>query len=86
MLKHLNLAGCPFTTSSVQCHPCPAHIAGGFTPEYGVLVCQDRLVSKRIMEDTLAHELLHAFDHCRFNVDWSNLRHHACTEVGRDVL
>lgn len=33
------------------------------------------------MEDTLAHELVHAFDHCRFKVDWGNLRHHACSEV-----
>jgi hypothetical protein len=29
----------------------------------------------------MAHELIHAFDHCRFKVDWSNLRHHACSEV-----
>jgi inner membrane protease ATP23 len=33
------------------------------------------------MEDTMAHELIHAFDHCRFKVDWNNLRHHACSEV-----
>jgi inner membrane protease ATP23 len=29
----------------------------------------------------MAHELIHAFDHCRFKVDWNNLRHHACSEV-----
>lgn len=38
------------------------------------------------MEDTLAHELVHAFDHCRFKVDWGNLRHHACSEVRQGVL
>lgn len=27
------------------------------------------------------HEMIHAFDHCRFEVDWGNLRHHACSEV-----
>ena len=33
------------------------------------------------MEDTLTHELVHMYDHCKFNVDWRNLRHHACSEV-----
>jgi inner membrane protease ATP23 len=33
------------------------------------------------MEDTLTHELVHMYDHCKFNVDWKNLRHHACSEV-----
>lgn len=25
--------------------------------------------------------MVHWFDHCRFLVDWSNLRHHACSEI-----
>lgn len=33
------------------------------------------------MEHTLTHELVHMYDHCKFDVDWSNLRHHACSEV-----
>jgi inner membrane protease ATP23 len=81
MLKHLRLAGCPFPESSIQCHPCPDEKAGGFAPDFGVLLCQDRYMSKKHMEDTIAHELIHAFDHCRFKVNWDNLRHHACTEV-----
>lgn len=81
MLKHLKLSGCAFTSSSLQCHPCPENRAGGFHPELGVLLCQDRLVNKKLMEDTIAHELIHAFDHCRFKLDWENLRHQACSEV-----
>ena len=30
---------------------------------------------------TLTHELVHAYDHCRAYVDWSNCVHHACSEV-----
>jgi hypothetical protein len=30
---------------------------------------------------TIAHELIHAYDLCRANVDTSNCDHHACTEV-----
>jgi hypothetical protein len=34
------------------------------------------------LEDTLAHEMVHAYDHLRFKLDWDdNLRHAACTEV-----
>jgi hypothetical protein len=34
------------------------------------------------LEDTMAHEMVHAYDHLRFKLDWdNNLRHAACTEV-----
>ncbi|OXB36772.1 mitochondrial inner membrane protease ATP23 [Cryptococcus neoformans] len=81
LLNHLKLAGCPFPSSAMQCHPCPENRAGGFSPDHGILLCQDRFFNKKHMEDTLAHELVHAFDHCRFKVDWGNLRHHACSEI-----
>jgi hypothetical protein len=81
MLKHLKLSGCAFPSSAIQCHPCEGRSIGGFHHEFGVLLCQDRLQSRKIMEDTIAHELIHAYDHCKFNIDWYNLRHHACTEV-----
>lgn len=81
MLKQLRLAGCEFPASAMQCHPCDETRVGGFSPEHGILMCQNRFMNKKHMEDTLAHEMIHAFDHCRFKVDWSNLRHHACSEV-----
>jgi hypothetical protein len=34
----------------------------------------------------MLHEMIHLYDHCRFNVDWSNLRHHACSEVSESDL
>ncbi|EJT47351.1 hypothetical protein A1Q1_03822 [Trichosporon asahii var. asahii CBS 2479] len=80
MLKQLRLAGCEFPASAMQCHPCDETRVGGFSPEHGILMCQNRFMNKKHMEDTLAHEMIHAFDHCRFKVDWSNLRHHACSE------
>ncbi|ODN78745.1 mitochondrial inner membrane protease ATP23 [Cryptococcus amylolentus CBS 6039] len=81
LLNHLRISGCAFPSSSIQCHPCPENRAGGFAPEHGILLCQDRFFNKKHMEDTLAHELIHAYDHCRFKVDWGNLRHHACSEI-----
>ena len=44
-------------------------------------MCGNRLTSFKQFETVLTHELLHAFDHCRAEIDPFNLRHHACMEV-----
>lgn len=54
---------------------------GGFSPDHGILICANEIRNRGHMEDTLAHEMVHAYDHLRFKVDWSDLRHAACTEV-----
>jgi inner membrane protease ATP23 len=54
---------------------------GGFSPDHGILICANEMRDKGHMEDTLAHEMVHAWDHLRWKVDWSDLRHAACTEV-----
>lgn len=71
--------------STIQCLPCDDLQAGGFSPKYGVLLCQNHLRDRGHTEDTLAHELVHAYDHLRFEVDWRDLRHHACTEVSTSI-
>ena len=66
----------------ILCLPCEQNRSGGFTPEAGaVVLCQGKFWSKKHMEHTVTHELVHMYDHCKFDVDWSNLRHHACSEV-----
>ncbi|EJD37083.1 hypothetical protein AURDEDRAFT_139909 [Auricularia subglabra TFB-10046 SS5] len=80
--KHLALTGCAVANPHVLCAPCDAQRAGGFGPPTGtILLCQNRFMSKKHMEDTLAHELIHMYDHCRFKMDWYNLRHVACSEI-----
>jgi len=67
---------------NVHCVRCVGNMTGGFIPEDGsIVLCQNQLRSKGHCEDNMAHEMVHAFDRLRFNTDWSNLRHHACTEV-----
>ncbi|KAG9006457.1 Mitochondrial inner membrane protease atp23 [Tulasnella sp. 427] len=81
MLKHLSAAGCNLTTSYIHCQPCNLTRAGGFSPDKGILLCQDGFWSKSHMEDTLVHEMVHMYDHVKFKVDWKDLRHHACSEI-----
>lgn len=82
MLKHLRLSGCEVPPSNVLCAPCDLTRAGGFSPDPGaVVLCSGHFFSEAHMEHTLMHELVHMYDHCKFKVDWTNLRHHACSEV-----
>jgi len=79
--------------TNVICRRCPGRVAedgsvvrqaGGFSPAHGILLCANEVRNKGHLEDTLAHEMVHAWDHLRWKVDWAgqkDLRHSACTEV-----
>ncbi|RYP90401.1 hypothetical protein DL770_003485 [Monosporascus sp. CRB-9-2] len=83
---------------NVVCRRCPARLtedgavhrqSGGFSPDHGVLVCANEIRDRRHLEDTLAHEMVHAWDHLRWKVDWAgdkDLRHAACTEIRASML
>jgi mitochondrial inner membrane protease ATP23 len=82
MLKHLKLARVDVPPSHIPCLPCDLTHCGGFSPDAGaVVLCQGNFLNKKHMEHTIVHELLHMYDHAVFNVDWTDLRHHACSEV-----
>ncbi|KAE8240889.1 hypothetical protein A4X03_0g8272, partial [Tilletia caries] len=49
--------------------------------ESGILICANRIQSKAELERAIAHEMIHWWDHCRFQVNWDNLRHNACSEI-----
>ena len=78
----------PHLPLAIACKPCPPTLAGGFSSDLGILLCQNRFMSRKHMEDALSHELVHAYDSRRFRPvggddSWAqDLRAHACTEVG----
>ena len=80
MLDELKKVGCETTREQVDCAPCFGH-KGGFAPFRGIRLCSNQVVKQGEAEKTLVHELMHAYDQCRFKVDWSDPRHHACSEV-----
>jgi inner membrane protease ATP23 len=54
----------------------------GFDHQYGIKVCANWVQSKSMMEDVVAHEMVHAYDHLRFKTTLDeDLRHAACSEV-----
>lgn len=72
--------------SQIVCDICDEWKGGGFHPELGVLLCQNRIIDQNHLEDTLSHELVHYYDNVKFKVDWLNLKHHACSEIRASSL
>ncbi|EGY14998.1 Mitochondrial inner membrane protease ATP23 like protein [Verticillium longisporum] len=84
--------------TNVVCRRCPARLtedgevhrqSGGFSPAHGILICANEMRDRKHLEDTLAHEMVHAWDHLRWQVDWlgdMELKHAACTEIRASML
>ncbi|PVU93928.1 hypothetical protein BB561_002926 [Smittium simulii] len=81
MSESLQKVGCIFKSENISCVECEEERTGGFSPDFGIELCCNKMPAKEIMQDTLVHEMVHAYDHCKFNVDWFNLQHHACSEI-----
>lgn len=86
MMEQVARVGGKLDDNHIFCDECTEMVGGGYNLELGILLCQNRILSKRHLEDTLAHELVHAYDDARFKVDWTNLRHHACAEIRASTL
>lgn len=81
-LRHnINLLGHDLNASNMRCRRCTTAQSGGFDPDYGILLCANKFRNRGHMEDTMAHEMVHAYDHLRFKLDPYDLRHAACMEV-----
>ena len=92
LIRALNGRGCLTTALFFHCVDCSTHNplefgsepvqqGGGYIPGAGIRICEEVLQSQKHMDETLAHELIHAFDDCRAQLDFANCDHHACTEV-----
>lgn len=86
MMEHVRKLGGNLSRQNIICDACDEAKGGGFHPEMGILLCSNWLQDKYLIEDVLTHELVHAYDHLKFNVNLTNLRHHACTEIRASML
>lgn len=81
MRHNINLLGHDLNADNMRCRRCTTAQSGGFDPEYGILLCANKFRNRGHLEDTMAHEMVHAYDHVRFKLDPADLRHAACMEV-----
>ena len=74
--------GCKCDFRFFRVMDCSSKTTGGFVPGMGVVLCHNFVQDSSEIRNTMVHELVHAYDHCRAaNMDWVNCRHHACSEV-----
>lgn len=83
LLQVMRLISCPSTFAKMfYCVHCAEGMQGGFySRSKQVFLCQNRLRDFRTYEHTLLHELIHSFDDCRAEVDWTDCQHQACSEI-----
>lgn len=86
MMDHVNKLGGNLSTKNIKCDTCDDLKGGGFHPELGILLCSNWIRDKWQLEDILTHELVHAYDYLKFQIDLTNLKHHACTEIRASML
>lgn len=87
MRANINKLGQDINEDNIHCRRCTTAQSGGFDPQYGILICANQLRNRGHMEDTLAHEMVHAWDFLRFKYnDPFDLRHAACTEVSDEFV
>lgn len=80
--EKLAAEGCPVGRGFYHVERCEGQVGGGFRPPDGVVVCQNHLSSQREVNNVLAHELVHAYDHCRAReLNWGSCLELACSEV-----
>lgn len=71
---------------NILCRMCTAEQSGGFHVDHGIMLCANKFRNRGHQEDTMAHEMVHAWDHLKWKVDENNLKHQACLEVGQSLL
>jgi len=87
LLDSLARGGCGVGRAFFHVARCDGDVHGGFSTEFGVVLCHNRLQHAREVGLALAHELVHAYDFCRArDLDLTDCRHHACTEVRAAAL
>ena len=49
-----------------------------------MVICSNLAPTEEKVGTVLAHELVHMYDHCANNMDWTDSQHLACSEVTTD--
>jgi mitochondrial inner membrane protease ATP23 len=81
MTDNIRRLGGEMNSSNVRFRTCKQGMLGGFDHKYGIMLCANYVEKRSMLEDVMAHEMVHAYDHLRFTYDEKDLRHVACSEV-----
>ena len=83
MLAQMAQVKCALDPRHFVCRPCVENVGGLFTLDEGVVLCENHMVTEKVLAETMIHETIHAYDHAKVKMDWNDIRHHACSEVSQ---
>lgn len=94
LLDSITDLGCELPPNFFVCRTCEKEMTGGFLlPQKGstvynpkLIMCENKAIDKRMFQNTVVHELVHAYDICRAKIDWADCKHFACTEIRASAL
>lgn len=84
MTEQVSRLGGTLDRNNIRCRTCTTGQLGGFDHKYGILLCANYLEKRSMLEDVMAHEMVHAWDHLRFKTSLSHdapLEQVACSEI-----
>ncbi|XP_038702933.1 mitochondrial inner membrane protease ATP23-like isoform X2 [Tripterygium wilfordii] len=80
--ERMEKAGCGVSDNLIKAVHCKMQMSGGYSPSQGIVICSNHINLQDEVDQTVIHELIHAYDDCRAaNLDWTNCAHHACSEI-----
>ena len=84
MTENISRLGGELNKSNIRCRVCTTAQLGGFDHKFGIMLCANQIEQQSMLEDVMAHEMVHAYDHLRFKTDLGpeeDLRKVACSEI-----
>jgi len=84
MSDNIRRLGGDLNSSNIRCRTCKTGQLGGFDHKYGIMLCANYVEKQSMLEDVMAHEMVHAYDHLRFKTQLdhsTDLKQIACSEV-----
>lgn len=85
MRDEVGKLGGDLNEKNIHCRLCTQEQSGGFHIDHGILLCANKFRNRGHQEDTMAHEMVHAWDHLKWKVESDNLKHQACLEVCKSL-
>jgi mitochondrial inner membrane protease ATP23 len=62
MTENIQRLGGDVNSTNVRCRTCKTGMLGGFDHRYGIMICANWMDSRKMQEDVMAHEMVHAYD------------------------
>lgn len=84
LISAIKSSGCDFDIRRhISCECCQGKVVtGGYDSELNqVVICQNLVTNKGMVQGVLTHELIHMFDACRAKVNFKDNKHLACSEI-----